>query len=255
MNKKIKESFNSMGGQVVLMVLLVSALMLTMGLSVSKNTVTETKIDTDEDLLKQAFNTAESGVEYYLGTGETKYVSNNGNASVSTTVIGNIADLDSGGVIVSGKPFLFWLVNHNDDGSVGTDSFDGNISQICVDDNFSGGLKVDLFSLNGSNYSVSRYGYNMNGSNTVNGFTSDSDSCTQSITVTGGMLLVVTPIGGNTNISIDGSAIFPSQGEEITSVGQMEGGVNTKITVLNRFDEIPPFVLDAVTSGNSVLSR
>jgi hypothetical protein len=241
-------------GQVVLIVLLVSALVLTMGLSISKNTVTETKIDTDENLLKQAFNTAESGVEYYLATGK-QYTSDNGNASVVATPIGSGSGLNSGGVVLSGKPFLFWLVDHNNSGSIGTNKFTGTIDNICVDDSFGGGLKVDLFTFDGSNYSVVRSGYNIK-ADTVNGFNRINSNCTGSITVTGGMLLVVTPIGASTNISITGSGDdFPSQGEEIVSVGQMAGGVNTKVTVLNRFDEVPPFMLEAITAGNSVLSQ
>lgn len=60
-------------GQIALIVLLVSAITMTIGLSLSRKTVTETKIQTDQELLKQAFNTAESGVDYYLGTGKTEY--------------------------------------------------------------------------------------------------------------------------------------------------------------------------------------
>ncbi|MDD4937691.1 MAG: hypothetical protein PHX34_01605 [Candidatus Shapirobacteria bacterium] len=242
-------------GQVVLIVLLVSALVLTMGLSISKNTVTETKIDTDEDLLKQAFNTAESGVEYYLATKETTYDAGNGSASVVATPIGSNNNLDSGGVVLTGKPFLFWLVDHNSNGSIGNNTFTGTIDKICLDNNFGGALKIDLFSLNGTNYSVTRYGYNIK-TDIVNGFSRINTNCTGSITATGGMLLVVTPIGGSTNISVTGSGDeFPSQGEKIVSVGQMASGVNTKVTVLNRFDEVPPFMLETITSGNSVLSQ
>lgn len=253
-NKQINK-IKKQSGQVVLIVMLVSALMLTLGLSVSKNAVTETKIDTDEDLLKQAFNTAESGVEYYLATGNTQYSENNGSASVTAVDIGNANQINSGGAVKSGEPFLFWLVNHEDDNTIGEDRFTGTISRICVDSDFNGSLKVDLFTTDGVNYSVNRYGYNMNGSSVVTGFSLISGSCTGSISVGEGMLLVVTPIGGNTNVAVDGNTSFPSQGEEITSVGQMTGGVNTKITVLNRFNEVPPFMLETVTAGNSVLSQ
>ena len=256
LNKSKMNKINKkQNGQVVLMVLMVSALMLTIGLSVSKNTVTETKVDTDEDLLKQAFNTAESGVEYYLGTGSTLYSEADSNATITTVDIGNKDEINSGGVVLSGEPFLFWLVNHDDNGDIGTTRFTGNITQICVDSNFVGGLKVDLFTYNGSTYSTNRLGYNMNGSSQVNGFSQVNNSCTGNINVSNGMLLAVTPIGGNTNITIKGDTAFPLQGEEITSVGRVSSGVNTKIKVLNRFNEIPPFMLDAVVSGDSVLSQ
>ena len=243
-------------GQVVLMVLLVSALMLTIGLSVSKNTVTETKVDTDEDLLKQAFNTAESGVEYYLATGSKQYSETNSSATITTVEIGNQSEINSGGVVLNSEPFLFWLVDHDTSTrSIGTQRFTGNINKICTDSSFTGGLKIDLFNFNGTAYSVNRFGYNMNNGDTVNGFNQINGNCTGNINVSNGMLLVVTPIGGNTNITINGDTTFPLQGEEITSVGQMKSGVNTKITVLNRFNEIPPFMLDAIVSGDSVLSQ
>lgn len=245
-------------GQVVLMVLLVSALMLTIGLSVSKNTITETKIDTDEDLLKQAFNTAESGVEYYLATGNTQYSETNSNATITAVSIGNEVEINSGGVVLSNEPFLFWLVKHTDKRTVSTevtDRFTGNINQICVDSTFTGGIKIDLFTKVGTAYYVNRLGYNMNGGSSVNGFSKISGNCTGVINVSGGMLLAVTPINGSTKVTVNGNTNFPSQGEEITSVGQMNSGVNTKITVLNRYNEVPPFMLESITAGDSVLSR
>jgi len=256
LNYKTDNSYTiKSGGQVVLMVLLVSALMMTIGLSVSKSTITETKVDTDEDLLKQAFNTAESGVEYYLSTGNKQYSETNSSATITTVNIGGNAEINSGGVVLSGEPFSFWLVNHNIDKTIGTDRFTGNINQICVDSSFTGGLKVDLFVYNSGSYAVNRFGYNMNNGNSVNGFSQINGNCTGSISVSEGMLLVVTPIGGNTKITVSGDTTFPSQGEEITSVGQMSSGVNTKIIVANRFNEIPPFMLETIVAGDSVLSQ
>lgn len=240
-------------GQIVIIVLLASALVLTLGMSMSKKTVTETRIDSDEELLKQAFNTAESGIEYYLATGETTYDSGNGTANVSVSTIGNSNNLTSDGVVLSGKPFLFWLVDHNSDDSIGSNSFNGTISQICVDGGFNGALKVDLFTFGGS-YSISRSGYNMNGSSTVNGFDSIADECTGPIIVNGGMLLAITPIGDSSNITITGNSNFPAQGEELVSVGEMDNGVNTKVKVINRY-QVPVFMLESISSGNSVLSQ
>lgn len=255
MGKLKMNKINKQKGQVVLMVLLVSALMMTIGLSVSKSTITETKVDTDEDLLKQAFNTAESGVEYYLSTGNKQYSETDSSATITTVNIGGNDEINSGGVVLSGEPFSFWLVNHNIDRTIGTDRFTGSISQVCTDSSFNGGLKVDLFTYDGGNYAINRFGYNMNNGNSVNGFSQINGNCTGPISVSEGMLLVVTPIGGNTKISVSGDTVFPSQGEEITSIGQMSSGVNTKIVVANRFNEIPPFMLETIVAGDSVLSH
>lgn len=245
-------------GQIVIIVLLASALVLTLGMSMSKKTVTETRIDSDEELLKQAFNTAESGIEYYLATGETTYGSGNGTANVSVSTIGESNNLSSDGAVLSGKPFLFWLVDHNSDDSISSDSddrFSGTISEICVDGGFNGALKVDLFTFGiGETHSVDRFGYNMNGSSIVNGFDSIADECTGPIIVNGGMLLAVTPIGDSSNITIESASNFPAQGEEIVSVGEMDNGVNTKVKVINRY-QVPVFMLESISSGNSVLSQ
>jgi len=61
MNKIQKHKTNNQQGQVVLMVLLASALILTLGLSASRQATVETKIDTDQEMLKKAFNAAISG--------------------------------------------------------------------------------------------------------------------------------------------------------------------------------------------------
>lgn len=246
-------------GQIVIIVLLASALVLTLGMSMSKKTVTETRIDSDEELLKQAFNTAESGIEYYLAIGETIYNSGNGTANVSVSIIGGDSNsLTSDGVVLNGKPFLFWLVDHNSDDSVSSDSedrFSGTISEVCVDGDFNGALKVDLFTLGiGETHSIDRFGYNMNGLSTVNGFDSIADECTGPIIVNGGMLLAITPIGDSSNITITGNSNFPAQGEEIISIGKMDNGVNTKVKVINRY-QVPVFMLESISSGNSVLSQ
>jgi Tfp pilus assembly protein PilX len=73
MRRNIKLIDKRESGQVALIVLIVSAVVLTLGLSTSKRTVTENKITTEEGLLKEAFNVAESGIEYYLSTGSTAY--------------------------------------------------------------------------------------------------------------------------------------------------------------------------------------
>lgn len=252
--KMLKKNRLKESGQIVLIVLLASALVLTVGVSISKRTVTETRIDSDEELLKQAFNTAESGVEYYLAIGETSYDAGNGRADVTVLTIGAGDTLVSDGVVLTGKASLFWLVDHNVDDSVGSNRFNGTIV-INSDDDFNGALKIDVFSYDSGLYSVQRYGYNMNGSDIVNGFTDVSNNETDDITVDrDGMLLVVTPINGNSNISIRGDSNFPIQGEAIVSIGKMEGGVNTKIKVENRY-EVPVFMLESISSGGSVLSQ
>ena len=72
------------------------------------------------------------------------------------------------------------------------------------------------------------------------------------------LLLVVTPIGGQTSLSLRGTSNFPIQGRKITSVGKAGdvsavagGSVNTKVSVIDRY-ELPAFMLETITSGGGV---
>ena len=249
-NRTIKES-----GQIALIVLLASALILTVSMSISRKTVVETRIDTDEELLKQAFNTAESGIEYYLATGETgpdTYINaSGGNASISTEIIGGDTSIDSNGVILDGSPFLFWLVDH-DGANIGSDRYSGDITISVDDSSFDGGLKVDLYTYDGSDYEVIRYGYNIGGS-FVNDFTDVGGNSVSINGISGGMLLVITPIEYSSSFTLSGTANFPAQGEVITSVGEMNSGVNTTVRVENRF-EVPIFMLEAISAGGQIVN-
>jgi len=262
----IKEIFKRDDGQVALVVLLVSALMLTLGLSAAKQTTIETKIDTDEELLKQAFNAAESGIDYYLGTGKTTYSSPDlrTTAEISSRDIGNSQVLTSDGVVLSSEPFFFWLVNHDESGGVGSEYYSGSSLNLCVDDGYNKALKVDYFYLdNLGNYKVLHSGYNFDSDNAklVVGFTDKvgAGGCVDvSLSAGDPLLLVVTPIGGQTRLQSRGSNFFPIQGMEITSVGkagdvsaEVGSSVNTKVSIINRY-ELPAFMLEAVTSGGSV---
>lgn len=246
MSKKIKRNITKEKGQVVLMVLLASALILTLGLSASKITTTETQIDTDQELLKKAFNTAESGIDYYLATGETTYQSGDETASLEVTNLGEVNDLSFNSVILEGDQEYFWLVNHNDDGSLGSEYYSGSNSSvnICTIDNPAvTTLKIDYFYLNGGSYGVSRLVQTTN------------DGCVENFDISNGglwnsLLLVVTPIDGNTKIKLLGSGKFPVQGKEISATGKVEG-VNNTVTILNRYEA---FLTEAVVAGGNVTS-
>jgi hypothetical protein len=259
MNKMTNLKYKLQKGQVVLIVLLASAVIMTLGLSAAKRTVVDTKIDTDEELLKQAFNTAESGVDYYLATGATGVAAyqtsdNNSNADISVSPVGLSDSLVSDGVVIKNDPYLFWLVGHNDDGSVKlANTYTGSSVDICVDTTFKQKLKIDYF-YKGANYSVKR---------DLHDFASGSNCITDFATPSTTLLLAVTPIGESTNIKVVGKGdTFPIQGEKITSVGRAgnvsastnANQVSSQVRVFNQY-KVPPFMLDAITAGDSVLSN
>lgn len=237
-------------GQVVLMVLLASALVLTLGLSASRQATVETKIDTDQELLKKAFNTAESGIEYYFGTGGTAYDAgnNNGSANLSVKTVGDSETLSFGNVILNGSTDYFWLVKHNDDGSLSNTEYYStptipNSLNICTVSGEKATFKINYFYKLGTDYKVQQ-----STATTVDGCVSNFD-----LTAGNSLLLSIMPIGSDVKIKLTGPVKFPGQGEEISSVGKVEG-VNNTVTVLNKYF-IPTFLLDAVTSGGDVTSK
>jgi hypothetical protein len=263
---------NYRSAQVAIIVLLVSTVLMTVGLSLSKSSTVETKIDTNEELLKKAFNAAESGVSYYLGTGSTGSVQYNAPDNLSSSeVVGKDISADSSGVLDFGSytpkngSEFYWLVNHNNDGSLGTTYYGAATVNVCGT-GFTGSLEINYFYKSGASYGVKRSGYNfsLDPSKMVNGFTAASGNCVSIATLDSPLLVTVTPIfnGGRLYIQSQGGGVFPIQGIEINSTGKA-GGVNTdvgtkvlvnkKINVSKRY-AVPPFMLTGITSEDSVLS-
>jgi hypothetical protein len=243
-------------GQVSIIVLLVSAVVLALSLSASKRTVTETKIDTDEELLKEAFNTAESGINNYLDSGSSTYTSNQGEvtATVESSPIGNSDTISSEGQVLANESQFFWLVNHNADGSIGSDYFNGGNVYLATEGGFNGALKMEFFYIEGGVYKVRRIGCNYSGSSTVTGFDSSTTNCSTINTAgVSPLLIVVTPVGRSTTLTLSGTSgsPFPLQGEELTSVGKTETGVKTQVKTRNIY-KVPSFLLDAVTARGRI---
>ena len=236
-------------GQVVLMVMLASALILTLGLSASRITTNETKIDTDQELLKRAFNTAESGIDYYLATGGTSYSANDstdGAADLNVTKLGDIKTLSFNNVTLVGGYEYFWLVNHESDGSLGSNYYSvvsaPKVVDICSSKKEMGTFKVDYFYVNSGVYGVNRQVLPSDNNGCINDFNLSSGSS---------LLLIVSPATSAGKIEISGPDNFPIQGEQISATGKIEG-VNNTVTVLNRYDV---FLTEGLVSGGDVTSK
>ena len=250
-------------GQIAIVVLLISAIVMTIGLSVSKRTVVETKINTDEEQLKQAFNTAESGIDYYLKTTLKNYQTTDQSSSalVESTVVGNSPKIDLGGMTLAGKMQYFWLTGHDADGKINNSAYAGSVINLCVEKGYEGGLKVDYFYKTGANYNVWRNGYNIGPNTIVNNYvptTLDGNGCfaLDNIPLSGytPLLLTIRPVEKSATIVITGNSNFPAQGEEISSTGTVAGNsVSQVVRVFSQY-QVPAFMIDAVTA-NSVLSN
>lgn len=242
----IKKINKNNQGQIAVVVMLVSALLLTLGLSASKKAVTDTRVNTDEELLKQAFNNAESGINNYLNGG-----GNLSNATVTKLDIGGSRSLSSEGVVLANTSQLFWLVNHDDaTGNIGNVYYQGDIN-VGVDNGYSGALKIDYYYKIGAVYDVQRLVCNYGGSNVVSNPLPATDCSVISATGKDSLLMVVTPLGLPTKITLSGGDNFPLQGQEITSVGTAGDGVKTQVKTRNIY-QIPLFFNEAITAKNRI---
>ncbi len=246
-------------GQVVLMVLLASVLVLTLGLSAARQATVETSIDTDQELLKRAFNAAESGIDYYLKTGSTTYGDSSsfeGSSMLTKEDLGgNDKILTYNRKIDSEDSEFFWLVNHTDGGDIGNAFYSDSTIDICSSDLTTViDLKVDYFYKDQSDgfYHVLRgdgtdpvLSTSGGEPNCINDYSLKPTSGAQSI------LLVVTPVGVNTQISIKGDVDFPIQGEKLKSTGSV-GKVNNLVTIDRPYKLTIPFLLEPVTSEGMV---
>lgn len=257
-------------GQIALIVLVVSAVVLTVGLSVSRKSVVETKITTDEELLKQAFNAAESGVDYFLGTGKTNFTSTD-SKSIANVAVNNIGGgtniVNLGMITLRNKNSYTWMVDHNADGSLNlAPRFGATAMSVCVEDGFTGDLLIAYFYTEGGIYKVSRV---FNNSVAVlpacSGVSGMGKGLSLDSLLAAGknpVLLVVKPIIDDTKVAVLATGgVFPTQEVQISSTGKagdvtdVSGTqVKQKVNVINQY-QIPSFMLDAVTATGNVLSN
>ncbi|MDD2225151.1 MAG: hypothetical protein PHP97_03230 [Candidatus Shapirobacteria bacterium] len=252
MNKiKNEKLIKNSQGQIAIIILLASAIILTLGLSASKTAITDTKVDTDEELLKEAFNTAESAINNYLtDSNKTSYSTEGSGATVASTSIGgnNVKEISTEGVVLANTNQLFWLVNH-DNNKIGSTYYQSDFKIEA--DNTNVALKIDYFYIDGSDYKVDRFGCPPSVPN-VN-FVGFNFDCSNKISVTGkkSLLVSVTPLGGSAKIKISGDSEFPVQGEEITAASSTDNGVKTQIKTRYVY-QFPSFMLDAITAKNAI---
>lgn len=258
--------------------LLVSAVIMTIGLSISKKTVVNTKVETSQEQLKQAFNAAESGIDYYFGTGSTKFVAvdNRSTADISVKNIGGGSTVTFDQFVLSGKGLDFWLVSHDNSGNLDYSSYyNGGAISLCFSNPLTAGaIKVDYFYRAGGNYFVKRYGYNLL-TDAVSGYSNFASPPGQGacianyrqlnlsvpLAVAGEVpLLLATKnidTGGRLYLLGTGQS-FPVQGITVNStgrVGDVSVGVVNRSLEVNKTYQVPAFALEAITAFGNVLSN
>ncbi len=110
-------------GQVVLILVLITVVGLTVGLSLISRTVTDVRISSQIEQSGRAFSAAEAGIETALKTaiinGPTGTIELPGaDASYNVTALGDSTNIYSFPLTPSGQSQTIWLVPHNDDGTL-----------------------------------------------------------------------------------------------------------------------------------------
>ena len=235
----MKNKINYKKGQIVLVVLLVTSAVMVMGLSLSRGSVKELKIDTNEETLKQTFNTAESGLDYFFVNNEKSYVAN----------VGFSAEIDEDELMV-GKNMENRKVVFYEPQFLKLDDYSGNL-EIKLEENFQGSVKVDVFY---KEEKIERYGYNFNdgsGDDSVDGFENNASSININIG-SNPDFLVVTPLFEPTIVRFITTGNFPPQGKKIVSTGRSVDGIESRVSVEEVF-EIPYFMLEGIVAEGDVL--
>lgn len=273
----------SQAGQISLLVLIVAAVVTTLGLSVSQKSVLETKIDTDEEALKQAFSSAESGIEYYLGSGKTPingkvtYTSPDGKsrAQVEATRLGTESEINFDSPVMAGDYEYFWLAGHDASGALDlNDTYGGNQLKLCVTNVGASLVETVVFYEDAGQYTVSRQVVNFGTASLGGVAPTGHDNCLGyglGVVVATGLptptsrrvLLAVSPLTTSTNMKIMSmfGEVFPSQGNQITAVGEagnltnIDGSpVRSRVAIQDRY-KLLPFLLNPLTGAVGVLSQ
>lgn len=215
-------------GQVMLAILLLGTFVMTLGLTISKRTIGEIRIDTDEEMLKDAFNVAESGIDYFLKTENGNYSPENIEMMAKVTRDTEVFD-NTKALVYKNKIEV----------NLDLEKFDGNSLKIQINRNAK--IRLDLFW----------------GNNRVERFLFDRQDGSDAISISAGGKKYLKIM------SIDGKpcdfTIIPSGGKfeqsVITSIGYAKkidpNGVKTVISTEEEFN-IPYFLLDAVTAVGGV---
>ncbi len=275
-------------GQVALIVLLIMAAGLALGLATSKKVVVDTKINKDQELLKQAFNAAESGINTYIGSGNqgtNLYHSSDNSSSANvavTTIGGNTPTVSYPGYILSNRIGVVWLVNHNLDAtrSIDWNTYYRGANVVMCASATTGALKLAYYAKTATTVAVQRWVYNLSGTSLVtNGLpivpASGIDPCPSpmhqiaEVPIAAGTIpiaLVAVPLNtssmlGAANPLVSDGGVFPIQGELVTSTGiagniSAQAGASRTITQEFRWDGgLLNYLLEGVQANSDISTQ
>jgi hypothetical protein len=250
-------------GQVLLIVVMLLATALTLALTASYQSITETQLTKLEEENQKARAAAEAGIEKALqskqqGTFISLGLSNLSGVDTSGSLV-EISDQGSNTFVTpllqKDEQYTFYLANYNSQNkTLGSNSTAQNINLCFGSSSFNPALEITLIK---SDYTVKRYAINPQGATIIqNGASSSSAtncppnnptftnqySIPSSDIGTNSQLLIVRIIhtqNGATKIGFQGSTDFPLQGSTIISTAKSTAGVEKKVQLFQSYPQIP----------------
>jgi Tfp pilus assembly protein PilX len=287
MSKKIKKhirnnikKFQCNSGQIILILVLVSVVGLTVGISLISRTITDVRISSQIEQSNRAFSAAEAGVESGLRgavaggpTGSVSLPGASANYSVSTAeAISSVFTLP---LTEIGAVQTVWLIPHNEDGTINESgtaypvntNFDvcfGNVNTSSIP-----AIVVSYLYKEGGTYKVVKRAYDPDATrgnhflnvDSAGNYCSSNYRYKKTITPTAdwGINIASIPLAlriqalyANTTMAIktDGNSLLPVQGKIISSIGQTQTGTVRKIQVTEGYRTLPALLDFTLFSEN-----
>ena len=271
-----RNCFSSVRGQTALIVLLLTVVVMSIGISLSKEVITDVEITRKQEESARAFSAAEAGVDevFYQwqssGSIPGEIVINDGTAEMETVELGaNQTEFTFPTAIEDGDFAVVWLTSHSDIGAIEENAgfFDSG-DQLNVCWGGQAAVELILFYNVGGDYRTKRWAYDPQ---ERSGFADSDDAGCRGLANKAS--LSYTDIEGDeipifmvvkvfyeevevgSEIIAAGDSAFASQGLSVTSVGQVDSSstevVSRRITAFQTWD-IPPVVfIEPLFSGGT----
>ena len=259
-------------GQIVLILVLITVVGLTIGLSLISRTITDIRISSQIEQSSRAFSAAEAGIETALrgniAIGPTGTINLEGaSANYKVRQLGGNTDDYNTPLTEVGSNQTLWLVDHNPDNSINESGYSypvNSILEICFGSvpGSDPAVLVSIFYKDGNEYKVAKKAYDSvsrsNGfmmADVLGGYcegkfpfrkliipSTDADSTTDDFEIDPAsifLFLRLQPIYSATAFTVSPQSILPVQGRIIDSIGQTETGVVRKIQVVQGYPVLP----------------
>ncbi|MEP7167385.1 MAG: hypothetical protein ABI758_05395 [Candidatus Woesebacteria bacterium] len=245
-------------GQVGIIILLITVVMLTLGISVASRSVGDVKISTSNEQANRALDAAESGVEQALSQNLNNFTppsSGSGPISVNTQV--------------SQQKVLEAFAEQGDTVGVDLNGLPQN-TQVNVEwakestCNKNASVVLTIFNTSGTNPAVRRLYYRpkaSSGCNNGDNFTDANNASTGGYkwmatinTLAGDQLMRIRPLYFGTDIHVSGTNL-PTQAYTVRSTAQNSTSKETKVVEVNKTLPVPPNIFDYVLFSGTTITQ